>query len=171
MVFEPELNCSIRPLKSGVRVHSGRSLRRGPGTQTLTRSLLALAQGPPADECSLAPLRVEIKKPPARGAQGAVLENSLPRACALRPLERFYLVCKVFGAAGPRGSGAAIFALISNVSAPCGRGSASTWFARFLEPNSNAPFDRSRVEYASIQIARCKHIVSKWFREGGAGSI
>ena len=61
MVFEPELNCSIRPLKSGVRVHSGRSLRRGPGTQTLTRSLLALAQGPPADECSLAPLRPRIK--------------------------------------------------------------------------------------------------------------
>ena len=132
MGFEPELNCSIRPLKSGVRVHSGRSLRRGPGTQTLTPSLLALAQGPPADECSLAPLRVEIKKRPARGAQGAVLGNSLPRACALRPLERFYLVCKVFGAAGPRGSGAAIFALISNVSAPCGRGSVSIWFARFL---------------------------------------
>ena len=79
MVFEPELNCSIRPLKSGVRVHSGRSLRRGPGTQTLTRSLLALAQGPPADKCSLAPLGAQNKKPPPRGGRGAVLKSSLPR--------------------------------------------------------------------------------------------
>ena len=77
--------------------------------QTLTPSLLALAQGPPADKCSLAPLGAQNKKPPPRGGRGAVLKSSLPRARAPRPLGRFCLFCKVFGAAGPRGSGAAIF--------------------------------------------------------------
>ena len=83
-----ELGCSIRPPKSGERVEWGGSLRREPGPQTLTPSLLALAQGPAADECSLAPLRVQNKKPPARGAGGAALGNSLPRAYASRPRER-----------------------------------------------------------------------------------
>ncbi len=85
----PELRCSIRPFKSGVRVGSGGALRGEPRTETLTPSLLALAQGPPADECSLAPARVQNKKRPARGGRGAVLKSSLPRAYALRPPDRF----------------------------------------------------------------------------------